>query len=330
MSIVLNFEFYCLTLNFRIWQYGEWTDVVVDDYLPTRNGRLLYIKSASENEFWSALLEKAYAKLHGCYEALKGGSTCEAMVDFSGGCSEIQELGNNVLEWEGIYKNMRKNYERCTMIACYINADPNVVEAKTDVGLIQGHAYSVTKVVQAKIDTGNKQGVFPLVRVRNPWGNDAEWKGAWSDGSKEWQFIPEDEKLKLGLNFEHDGEFYMSQNDFMSYFEAVEMTHLMPGSLDDDEIAEGKLQWNTKYFEGSWVKGVNAGGCRNFLDTFATNPQYLAVLEDSDEDEDDLCTCIISLMQKGTRKKKAENQMDGCLTIGNTSLFLIMTSLRSF
>ena len=69
-----------------------------------------------------------------------------------------------------------------------------------------------------------------------------------------------------------------------------------------------------------------AGGCRNFLNTFASNPQYLAVLEDSDDDEDDLCTCIISLMQKGTRKKKSQNQMDGCLTIGNTFFIEIIES----
>ena len=276
----------------------------------------MYIKSASENEFWSALLEKAYAKLNGCYEALKGGSTCEAMVDFSGGCSETQEFGSNEHDWDGIYKNMIKNYDRSSMMACYMNPDPNVVEAETDVGLIRGHAYSITKVVQAKIDTGNKQGVFPLVRVRNPWGNEAEWKGKWSDGSPEWQFIPDDEKEKLGLNFEHDGEFYISQKDFMTYFEAVEMTHLMPDSLDDEELFQGKLQWHTKHFDGSWVTGENAGGCRNFLKTFANNPQYLVVLEDSDDDEDDLCTCIIALMQKGTRKKKAQNQSNGCLTIG--------------
>ena len=107
----------------------------------------------------------------------------------------------------------------------------------------------------------------------------------------------------------------MSQNDFMRYFEGVEMTHLMPGSLDEEEIVHGKLQWNTKQFDGSWIQGKNAGGCRNYLNTFASNPQYMVVLEDSDDDEDDLCTCIIALMQKGTRKKLKENE--DILTIGN-------------
>nr|CAD2204512.1 unnamed protein product [Meloidogyne enterolobii] len=297
-------ENYAGIFHFQFWQYGRWVDVVIDDRLPcSMDGELLYMHSRDLNEFWSALLEKAYAKLHGSYEALKGGTTSEALEDMTGGLTEFYDLQERT---ENLMQMMVRGFEMGSLFGCSIEADPHVWEAKLPNGLVKGHAYSITGMRIVSTTYGN----VPLLRIRNPWGNEQEWNGPWSDNSKEWNQLPADLKKDMGLNFAHDGEFWMSFDDFIRNFEKLEICNLGPDVMEEIYEMTGVKPtlgntWATNSHDGSWRAGQTAGGCRNYLRTFAMNPQYRMRLSDSDpNDNDNLCTVVIAVMQKYRRELK--------------------------
>uniref|UniRef100_A0A3P9MLE9 Calpain 9 n=1 Tax=Oryzias latipes TaxID=8090 RepID=A0A3P9MLE9_ORYLA len=286
---------YAGIFHFQFWQHNKWLDVVVDDRLPTVRNRLIMLHSASNDEFWSALLEKAYAKLNGSYESLKGGSTMEAMEDFTGGVGEMYETKSAP---ENLFSIMKKALDRGSMMGCSIDITSSAEsEAKTSTGLVKGHAYSITGMEELQF----RGQTVKLIRVRNPWGQ-VEWNGAWSDNSREWNYIDKKEKDRILQNSLEDGEFWMEFEDFKKNYDKVEICNMTPDALDDDT----KRHWAVNVFEGNWIRGSTAGGCRNYIDTFWTNPQFRLQLEDADDDDDDVCSVVIALMQKNRRKLRKE------------------------
>uniref|UniRef100_A0A8C7GFY4 Calpain 9 n=1 Tax=Oncorhynchus kisutch TaxID=8019 RepID=A0A8C7GFY4_ONCKI len=302
---------YAGIFHFQFWQHNRWLDVVVDDRLPAVRNRLVLLHSASNNEFWSALLEKAYAKLNGSYESLKGGSTLEAMEDFTGGVGETYETKSAPTD---LFNIMKKAYDRGSMMGCSIDTPGPVFpkhnidrmdlildlsaesEAQTASGLVKGHAYSITGLEEVNY-RGKK---VKLIRIRNPWGQ-VEWNGAWSDESREWNVIDSSEKKRILQNSMDDGEFWMEFEDFKANYDKIEICNLTPDSLTDDT----KRKWEVNMFEGNWIRGSTAGGCRNFIDTFWTNPQFKLTLLHAD-DNNDKCSVVIALMQKNRRALRKE------------------------
>ncbi|KAM9420694.1 calpain-3b isoform 1-T1 [Salvelinus alpinus] len=296
-------ENYAGIFHFQFWRYGEWVDVVVDDRIPTSNNQLVFTKSFRKNEFWSALLEKAYAKLHGSYEALKGGNTLEAMEDFTGGVTEFFEMSEAPKE---LYKIMKKALERGSLMGCSIDALlPSHCETETANGLVRGHAYSITALEECDKLKVTKDTKIRLVQMRNPWGM-VLWKGPWNAKSKEWSTISSSDKARLKMKTVETSETWISFEDFKKNFTKLEICNLTPDTLLDDK----SHSWTVAVNEGRWVRGSSAGGCRNFPDTFWTNPQYRMRLYEEDDDPDDpehvACTVMVALMQKGRRKDRSK------------------------
>uniref|UniRef100_G1SUQ2 Calpain 8 n=1 Tax=Oryctolagus cuniculus TaxID=9986 RepID=G1SUQ2_RABIT len=293
---------YAGIFHFQFWQYGEWVEVVVDDRLPTRHGQLLFVHSAERSEFWSALLEKAYAKEDDFFKGF--------FLFIIWGFWKAGVTGDTWWTWRSLRKKegVLKPGVMCTFYSAQVS-NAAETEAITSQKLVKSHAYSVTGVEEVHFHGRPEK----LIRLRNPWG-EVEWSGAWSDDAPEWNDIDPRRKEELDKKAE-DGEFWMSFSDFLRQFSRLEICNLSPDSLSSEEVHK----WNLVLFNGRWTRGSTAGGCQNYPATYWTNPQFKIHLDEADEDQEEsagepCCTVLLGLMQKNRRRQKRMGQ--GMLSIG--------------
>uniref|UniRef100_A0A8R1XSZ6 Calpain catalytic domain-containing protein n=1 Tax=Onchocerca volvulus TaxID=6282 RepID=A0A8R1XSZ6_ONCVO len=279
---------YCGIFRFCFWRFDNWIEVVIDDLLPTRDGKLLFARSKSSNEFWSALLEKAFAKLYGCYENLVGGQLADALQDITGGVAETinvrKQLMNDPTDSSGkLFQTIKQAFDQQALIVAAIAAkNKEEIEETLECGLVKGHAYAVTAVRFIELDAKSHSSFFAtaerqmMIRLQNPWG-EKEWNGPWSDGSKEWTQVTDALIKELDITVEEDGEFWMPWNEFIRYFTDLSVCQLFNSPL----FSFGSKFYEWKFF-GEWKSNGakqgslndRAGGCINFMATFCCNPQY--------------------------------------------------------
>ncbi|XP_076835261.1 calpain-1 catalytic subunit isoform X2 [Brachyhypopomus gauderio] len=289
---------YAGIFHFRFWRFGKWFDVVIDDKLPTLNGKLIFVHPKTsntsmiqrpQNEFWPALLEKAYAKVCGSYEDMQSGNVSEALMDFTGGVHMTVQLSSSLT---GLCDLIGRAAKFKSLMGC---GTPGKAEfnKKLPNGLVEGHAYTVTGITKVK-----SQGKpVELVRIFNPWG-DTEWKGDWSDGSPIWGTVSAEERALYHRNI-NNGEFWMSVENFCQTFSELDICSLSPAFLDGS--SEG--QWTSMTHEGRWLSGTSAGGCL-MTDTFWTNPQFRAKVTRGSSDQTQGPNILVSLMQKPDKRKR--------------------------
>lgn len=178
----------CGVYGFVFYRDGEWIWTVVDDNLYLRDSdfddfgdrydptgvkeakykknnqtgseALYFASCADENETWLPLLEKAYAKVHGDYDAIAGGISGEAVEDLTGGVT-TKILTDRILSKDRLWKELLQVNKQFLFSASSPGSYGDDSDARR--GLALSHAYSVIKAVDAEDEDGKNH---QLVLIR--------------------------------------------------------------------------------------------------------------------------------------------------------------------
>mgnify|MGYP002381848508 CR=1 FL=1 len=111
-------------------------------------------RCSDPNELWVPLIEKAYAKLHGCYETLISGFLDDALHDMTGYVSEKLNLHDRNGNFPNPSLPMKSHFfdyihtwwKEGSMMGCAWKT--TAIEEKLSNGIITGHAYGITDVLK--------------------------------------------------------------------------------------------------------------------------------------------------------------------------------------
>ena len=286
---------------FQFFKNGKWEGVVIDTRIPfNKDTKLpLYAKCADANEYWVPLLEKAYAKIHGSYEAIDGGSMAQALVDLTGGISEKIYLETpevkEMIEDGQLWKDLKKYRQQKFLLGCAKSVkdqDGNQEEEVMNSGIIANHAFGIEDIREAQ---GQQ-----MLKVRNPWGHSG-WSGRFSYDDEAWD---EYKGLKEELGYTQnsdDGCWWMTFSDFHASFNKIYVCKIFPPTWQQYSITDS---WEDKTAGGPYPpmidrdeEDVDSRIKNDTNEKWFNNPQYRISVEKK-------TTVYISLMQEDEKISK--------------------------
>ncbi|XP_072496579.1 calpain-10 isoform X2 [Notamacropus eugenii] len=265
----------------RVWQFGQWVEVTVDDRLPCLGGRLCFSQCQTEDVFWLPLLEKVYAKVYGSYEHLWAGQVADALVDLTGGLAERWSLKApgrvrdkpstpSSLE-QKTFRKLLHLKDQC-VISCSVLSSR---EGASELG--EFHAFIISDMRELHSSSGRE---VLLLRILNPWGRRC-WRGPWREEGEGWSQLDPRDASEL-LSQLQEGEFWVEEEEFIREFDEITISYPITEEGHLQSLYTAKVLRHSQKLPGAWVKGQSAGGCRN-NSSFPSNPKFwLRVLEPSE------------------------------------------------
>ncbi|GIQ87217.1 peptidase C2, calpain family, partial [Kipferlia bialata] len=204
----------------RVFKEGEWYMILIDDHLPVEGDSLVFMYSKNPNEFWSALFEKAFAKISGSYQDLSAGINrgLEPMTTITGYPMYTYALADSAENTELLWENLVRLFDA----GCLMSGG---TQDAGDSGLVQGHGYSVLGYYQDEMDP----------EIRN-----GEWNGPWSDDSDEWMCYPDvleatGHDIDAGAD---DGIFWMPIENYVSIFSGYQVVPTGEWPPEGEDVPE--------------------------------------------------------------------------------------------
>eukprot|EP00727_Mastigamoeba_balamuthi_P000534 m51a1_g10478 putative calpain family cysteine protease (599) ;mRNA; r:19616-35395 len=124
---------------------------------------------------------KAYAKLHGSYEAIESGAEATALTNLTGALLITYRVAPSKTDIDDLFRKLEAHDKVDHVMCCNINGERSMAAEKR-LGLVTKHSYALLQAVQVPL---GGSCIERLVQLRNPWGN-TEWSGAWSNSNPRW------------------------------------------------------------------------------------------------------------------------------------------------
>ncbi|KAI3386451.1 hypothetical protein SNEBB_011488 [Seison nebaliae] len=309
----------------KLWQFGKWRFVRINDSLPVHRGTKNLIYSSHRyypKRFWFPLLEKAYAELLRSYEDLNFDISRDALVDFSGGIVEefqLLAIGNAkklfliLLQARMHHSIMITSKLRESYASCNNNYYNSCDYELNGIGFCFPHdtaLHASTDLVDMMETVNLDNLVLRLKSVCYDSSNDQD--------PSIMRCLSTAERAANQLFCNDDQEFWITFNNWITIFTNITLIHFdgenhPSNDFSNEPLARNtcsiplplkpndkehplKFGWRLETFQGFWQKQVSGAFAKHQIG-FWKNPQYYLNITTSDiVTRQSVGSCIITLM----------------------------------